>query len=391
MRVLHVIDSLDLRMGGTARAALDTCAGLLTQGVEVSLVSTAASGEDLSHLTAEYAEVPSRVFDRHFPTHNFRSPSLRRWLDANVEHFDLVDVHGVFSLVPLYASRACRRSGTPYTVRPHGSLDPFDLQKHAVAKKALGPTVFRRLLHGAAALILTSQSEADRVVTFGADAPKSVLPLPVPPPRQRGDGAQFRADHRIPADALVVLLLGRIHPKKGLQFLLPSLAALKRSFPRLWFMAVGTGEPAHMKEMDRLLHEYDMMAWTTCCDFVTGQTKQSAFAAADVFALPSLNENFGIAVVEAMYAGLPILVSSEVYIHDIVLAEGAGVACEPSLASCRSALQQLVTDDAGRREMCLRGPQAAHRHFAPQHAVRALAKVYEELVAVRGGLVRGLG
>lgn len=381
MRVLHVIDSLELRMGGTARAALDTCAGLMERGVDVLLVATVASGEDLGHLNGEYAEVPSRVFARRFPKHNFRSPSLRRWLDINVAHFDLVEVHGVFSLVPLYAARACWRSGTPYTVRPHGSLDPFDLKKHATAKKVLGPSVFRRLLGDATALILTSQSEAERVVTFGADPPKYVLPLPVPPPQQRGDGAAFRAEHRIPSDALVVLLLGRIHPKKGLRFLLPSLAALKSSFPRLWFLGVGTGKPAHTKEMRRLLHEYDMVAWSTHCDFVTGQAKQSAFAAADVFALPSLNENFGIAVVEAMYAGLPVVISNEVYIHDLVCSEGAGVVCEPSTASCRSALEGLLLDEEGRRQMSRRGPEVAQRHFAPGSAIEGLVEIYEARVS----------
>lgn len=387
MRVLHVIDSLDLRMGGTARAALDTCAGLVTHGVDVSLVSTAASGDDLSHLKGEYADVPSRVFDRRFPRHNFRSPSLRRWLDANVAHFDLVEIHGVFSLVPLYASRACRRARTPYTVRPHGSLDPFDLQKHALAKKVLGPTLFRSVLEGAASLVLTSQSEADRVVTFGTNPAKSILPLPVPPPRERGDGAGFRAQHGIPSDASVVLLLGRIHPKKGLQFLLPSLAGLKPSFPNLWFMAVGTGEPAHMAQMNRLLHEHDMVDWSTRCGFATGSAKQSAFAASDVFALPSLNENFGIAVVEAMYAGLPVLVSDEVYIHDVVSAEGSGVVCEPSSASCRPALHRLLADGGARREMGRRGPETAHRHFSPERTVAALTKVYDELVTIRDGLV----
>lgn len=380
MKVLHVVDSLAPHMGGTARAPLDICAGMAERGDDVLLVSTVTALEDVSYLAQEYKQVPIRLFTRRFPRHNFRSPSLRRWLAANVGRYDLVEIHGVFSFVPLYAAWACTRSGTPYTVRPHGSLDPYDLQKHTVAKRILGPWVFRPFLQCARGLILTSKAEADRLVTFGARTQKFVAPLPVCPAAHRGDGKAFRASRGIPVNATVVLFLGRIHPKKGLELLIPSLASLKQSFPELWFLLVGAGEPKHLREVEALLREHGLAPWTTRCEFLSGPAKQAAFASSDVFALPSFNENFGIAVVEAMYCGLPVLISTEVYIHDVVAAGNAGTVCETTLDSCRAALVQLLADEALRRRMGVRGPVVAREHFSQHRAVQILDEVYRELL-----------
>lgn len=381
MKTLHVVDSVDPYMGGTARAPLDICAGLLNLGESVYLVSTAGSGQAGLGSGVEYAAIPHRTFPQRFPRHNFRSPQLRRWLRANVGYFDLVEIHGVFSFVPLYAAWACRRSGTPYTVRPHGSLDPYDLQKHAFAKRMLGPIAFRHLLDGAGAVVLTSQMEADRLVALGAAPRKVVAPLPVRPSHHMGDGKAFRNEYRIPREATVVMQLGRIHPKKGMQFLIPSLGELKRCFPNLWLLIVGSGEPNHILELDCLLRKHDMAAWTTMAPFLTGESKQSAFDASDVFALPSLNENFGIAVVEAMYAGVPVVISTEVYIHDIVASGGAGLVCEPTVSGCQAALRALLADEARRRDMSDRGPSVADKHFSPEATLPSTISVYRNVIS----------
>ena len=380
MRILHVVDSLDPRMGGTARASVDICAGLTQRGQDVLLVATADPEEASDDLMEDGQRAPHQLFSRCFPQHNFRSPALRRWLTASVADYDLVDIHGIFSFVPLYAAKACQRSGVPYTVRPHGSLDPFDMRKHNAAKRALGPLLFRPLLHRAKAVILTSQTEADRLITFGANPTKVVLPLPVIPPALAGDGGAFRMSYGIPEEALVVLLLGRIHPKKGLQLLIPSLAGLKCHFPNLWFLAVGTGEAAHLAELDDLLRRHDMTSWSTRCQFLTGAPKQSAFAASDVFALPSFNENFGIAVVEAMYARLPVLLSNEVYIHEVIASGGAGLVCEPTVTSCSSGLRNMLSNEPARREMARRGPDLARHHFGLETALGSLESVYRQLL-----------
>jgi glycosyltransferase involved in cell wall biosynthesis len=283
--------------------------------------------------------------------------------------------------VSLYAAWACRRSAVPYTVRPHGSLDPFDLRKHSLAKRLYGPLVVRPFLGGAAAVVLTSQLEANRVVTFGASPPKVVIPLPIVGSEVHADGREFRERHGIPANATVVLFLGRVDPKKGLQFLVPSLAELKRSHPDLWFVLAGDGRRDEVAVVDAMLQAHDMAGWTVRCGFIGGREKQGALVASDLFALPSLNENFGIAVVEAMQAGLPVVISDEVYLHTELNAAGAAVVCRPAMSSCKDALESLLADSDLRRAMGARAREAASALFDPNVVLPQLLQLYRTISA----------
>jgi glycosyltransferase involved in cell wall biosynthesis len=135
-----------------------------------------------------------------------------------------------------------------------------------------------------------------------------------------------------------------------------------------------------LAELDDLLSQHGTRSWTTRCQFLSGAPKQSAFAASDIFALPSLNENFGIAVVEAMYARLPVLVSNEVYIHEVIVSGGAGRVCEPTVTSCSSELQRMLSDEHSRRQMAHCGPIIAQHHFGPEVVLERLEATYRNLL-----------
>ncbi len=379
--VLHVAPSLDNAMGGSVHAALQVCKMLIDGGQEVEVAATVGPQDQLDYLTSSFPDVPYRLFRRRFPHHNFNSNELRRWLAANVGRYALADIHGVNSFAAVYATGACRRAGVPHVVRPHGSLDPFDLAKHRLLKAGYGPVVLRRMLDGADAVVLTSALEAERMRTFGARPRIAVMPLPVHPPPTGGDGPSFRRRHGIPQDARVVLFLGRLDHKKGLQFLIPALAALKASFDDLWFVLAGSGEAAQERTVTALLEANGVGEWTTRCGFLAGEDKQSALAASDVFALPSLFENFGIVVVEAMGAGLALLLSEEVYIHDVIVDGGAAEHCRPCTASCRDGLRRLLADRARMAAMGARAREVAESRFSIEAAREPLVRLYADVVA----------
>lgn len=380
-RSLHAVESLDERMGGSVRAALDTCRSLTERGHVASLVGTTLFGEQLDYLRREYPDLPYYLFERRVPHHNFRSPGLRHWLNWNVRRFDVVEIHNLFSFVPLYTARACQRADVPYIVRPHGSLEPVDLQKHALIKRPYGMAVVRNILSRAERVLVATQQEAERLNTFGATPRVDVVPLPVYGPNVSGDRQDFRGTYGIPEDALVVLFMGRIDQKKGLQFLVPALASLKKDFPNVWFAVVGSSSNSTAVDLEALLKEHQMEDWTVRSGFLSGAAKQAAFAASDIFALPSLNENFGIAVVEALYAGVPVVLSDEVYIHGAVAKSGVGLVCKASLESCKERLRELLSSEKRRREMAERAPEAAKTHFGPHASALRLMSVYAEIVS----------
>ena len=376
MRVLHVVHSLDDRMGGAVHAAVGLAAHVGgVDGVETVLASTVQPGDDHAYLDRLAPDVERHVFPRSWPAGRFQSAALASWLRRSTGSFDLVHLHGVFHAPALAVRRAYRTAGVPYLLSPHGQLDPFDLAKHRRQKQLFGPVAVRPLVGDAASVVLTTAEEEARLVTFGAEARTVVVPLPVAP-LGPGDGAAFRARHGIPADAVVVLFLSRLDVKKGLNLLTTAMAGLDGA----WLVVAGSGDPAVEADLATALDGTDLGRRTVRTGFISGTDKDDAFAAADVFALPSRNENFGIVVVEAMGAGVPVVVSDETYIHGEIEAAGAGSVCRVDASSCRDALRPLVTELARRAEAGRRAAELARSRFSPAAATSAMVEAYRSLL-----------
>lgn len=380
MKVLHVIDRLDKRLGGAVQATLGICKYLALAGETVEAAGSIAIGDQLDHLDLEFSNFKTYRFERSFPKRYAHSRDFNRWFSEAVSEYDIVEVHAIFSAFTLQTAKICRQHGIRYVVRPHGSLDPFDLQKHAALKKIVGPALIRPLLEGASAVLLTTDLEADRLVTYGARASKRVLPLPIPLPKTQGDRQGFRLRHGIPQNAQVVLFLSRIDYKKGLNLLIPALRLLKSEFPNLWFLLAGSGDAEYSAQVDRWLDGHGVMAFTTKAGFVSGIHKQDAFAAADLFALPSMNENFGIVNIEAMNAGLPVLVSQEVYVASDIEKAGAGITCSTTVDSVAECLRRLLGQPSRREQMGRQGRLLVATKYQPENVTRSLVAIYREIL-----------
>jgi glycosyltransferase involved in cell wall biosynthesis len=385
LRSLHTIHSLDNRLGGAVHAGLNVCKHLVHAGEPVEVFATQGPQDDLGYLQTVYRDVPCHLVPRRAPARWYNGEDLSGWFAAHLPRFDVVELHAVFSFVTIRAAQACRRLRKPYLLRPHGSLDPFDLSKRGTLKRILGPVFLRPVLAGSAGVMCTSQREADLVETYGAKPARFVVPLPVP--RLEGDPGgreAFRAKHGIPGDAFVVLFLSRIDYKKGLEFLLPALAAARREHQDVWFVLAGGGEAAFVDGIRRRIVELGLTGCTREVGFVSGPEKAAAFQAADLFALPSLNENFGIVIVEAMQAGRPVLISDQVYIHPEIIAAGAGVLCRPDPGDCERALRTVLADRRAAQAMGERAAVLAAARFSPEAATRQLLGVYEQICRREG-------
>ncbi len=381
MRILHTIHSLDNKLGGAVHAGLNVCKHLVAAGQPAEVFATRGPQDELIYLKGAYQKVPCHFVRRKAPTRWYNGDDLPGWLRAQLPRFDLVELHAVFSFVTIRTAQACRRLGKPYLLRPHGSLDPFDLSKRGSLKRLLGPIFLRPVLAGCAGVMCTSQREADLVETYGATPRKFVVPLPVPLLQcQANAGAEFRAKHGIPSGAFVVLFLSRIDYKKGLEFLLPALAAARRSHQDLWFVLAGGGERTFEEGIRQKIVGLGLSGITREVGFVSGSEKAAVFQASDLFALPSLNENFGIVIVEAMQTGKPVLISDQVYIHPEIISESAGVLCRPDPNDCTRALMEVLSNRAEARRMGERAANLAQARFSPESATRQLLNVYSEIL-----------
>jgi glycosyltransferase involved in cell wall biosynthesis len=380
LRILHVIDRLDRRLGGSVAATLGICKFLKLAQVDVEACGSIGPDDVLDHLDTEFGDFPIHRFARSFPRRYAGSIQFYRWLDQAIAKYDLIEIHAIFSAFTLQAGKICRNHRKPYIIRPHGSLDPFDLRKHALLKRLVGPVLVRPLLAGANLLLATAALESERLVLYGATVEKAVIPLPILLDDEHGSRNSFRNRHNIPLDAQVVLFLSRLDYKKGLEFLIPALARLKQKFPRLWFVLAGSGDPAYVKKTEQVLAEFNTSEFTRRIGFVTGQEKRDAFAAADIFALPSLNENFGIVNIEAMQAGLPLLISDQVYICREIEAAGSGIICSPSVNSVAEKMEEMLSGATDLKLMGQRGHGLVQRCYRPEVATQSLIEVYRKIL-----------
>ena len=328
MKVLHVIPSISLRRGGPGVAALEMAAALRQQGVEASLLTT---NDDGSGLLADLPlgrwidqdGVPLLAFGRWSPPiaplREFAvAPALSQWLGAHLRDYDLLHIHALFSYPSTSAMAQARAAGVPYVLSTIGQLCHWSLARSSRRKRWMLRLIERRNLDGAAALHVTTGAERDQSADLGLAAPAVVIPLGVHLPPVGATQAQSGAG------PTRFLFLSRIHPKKQLEQLFAALALV----PGEWTLDIaGEGEPAYVAALKRQAEQLGIANRCQWRGFLAGEAKWQALAAADWFVLPSASENFGIAAIEALAAGLPVILSPEVAVAELLSSSGAAIIC----------------------------------------------------------------
>lgn len=350
-------------MGGLPAATINMALAEATKDIETVVAATRASGGGSSPKEIDLGGVCGLLFSRtRFAPYSY-SPSLNRWLKSHVAEYDVVEVHSVFSYPSLAAGRAARRARVPYVIHPHGSLDPFDLRKHRLLKRVIGPLLVRPLLAGAARVLTASKLEAERYRSFGAGAPVTTLPIPY---LVKDDGAEpdaFRVKHGLQRRQ-IILFLGRINYKKGIEYLIDALPTVIAHHENAVLLLAGDHHSDYADRLRKRVEDAGLSAHIRFLGALNRAEKSSALAVADVFALVSDNENYGLVLVEAAWWGLPMLVSREVYIASQLDEAGAALVVDRSGPAVATGLILLLDDKAMREAMGERARQLAQTVFS---------------------------
>lgn len=356
LRILQIVPAIALVYGGPSQMVLSLSKALAFEGAKVTILTTNANGDraplnlPIDRLV-EQDGYQIRCFRNVSGRYKF-SIDLLRWLSVHASEFDVAHIHALFSPVSSFAAAIARQQKLPYLLRPLGTLDPADLQKKRWLKQIYARLIERSTLAGAAALHFTSLQEAETAHRFGVTTRDWILPL----------GVELAPATAIdlPPTRPIVLFLSRIDRKKGLDLLLPALTELAESNEKFHFVLAGTNpqDPNYEQEILKQIQASSLKNCTTIAGFVTGGTKTAWLQAADLFVLPSDYENFGIAIAEAMTAGVPVVVSDRVALASAVRSIEAGwvTSCDQSVLqeTLRSALHATAAErqrrgDNGRR------------------------------------------
>ncbi len=359
---------------------------LARQGIEVTILTTNANGD----VGQPPLDVPldRPTFQegyqvRYFACSPFRrykfSIELLNWLWDRAPTYDLAHIHALFSPVSTGAAWVARQRQLPYILRPLGTLDPADLQKKKQLKQLYAALLERHNIRGAAALHFTSREESQVSERFGVKTRNLILPLGVTPIDRR----TIANDRDLPKKRPTLLFLSRIEPKKGLDLLIPALEQLIGEGVEFEFVLAGSNpqDPDYETQIRQQIQNSPLAQCTTIAGFVTGEAKAQLLHQANLFVLPSYYENFGIAVAEAMVAGIPVLISDRVQIWSDVQQSESGWVAQCSTDSIAAQLKAALQNPSECQRRGENARQYALKHYSWDAIARATIEAYQQILA----------
>jgi glycosyltransferase involved in cell wall biosynthesis len=260
-------------------------------------------------------------------------------------------------------------------------LDRWSLGHRAWRKWLYALLAERNTLRRAAALRFTSETEREQSKTLGSSAPHCVVPLGLPP-EAWDDLPPFGAFRRAANldGQPIVLFLGRLDSKKRPDVLLRAFAKVARDFPDAHLVLAGPGAAGYVARLRGEAWELGLGGRVAFPGLLTGRRVQEAFVDADVFVLPSLQENFALAVAEAMAAGCPVIVSRHVALAQEVERHGAGLVVDVEEEPLAKALRALLCDMDHRRSLGCNGRRLILERFTWDRVVGQIIEVYKDVL-----------
>lgn len=372
MKLLQVMPTLDPVWGGPM------------EGVLQSSLACVRLGHQVEVLTLDAPDAPFLV-GYPLPVHALGpgksgylyTPRYVPWLRAHAADYTGVIVNGLWQYHALGAWRALSGSGVPYFAFTHGMLDPWFKQTYPLKhlkKSLLWPWADYRMLRDARAVLFTCEEERLRarqtfrryrareaVVSFGTASPPA-------------DGHHLREAFldRFPElrGRKLLLFLSRIHEKKGCDLLVAAFARVAATDPELHLVMAGPDQNGWLPSLQAQAESLGIAARISWVGMLRGNAKWGAFYAAQVYLLPSHQENFGIAVAEALACGLPVLISDKVNIWREIAGADAGVVETDTVDGTERALRRWLGLTAEQRETMRRN---AARLFDQRFTVEAMA------------------
>lgn len=388
-KILHVIETLSPRYGGPVSVLLPLAKAQLESGHEVTIATTNTNYPNGVLCDPGWGNVSDSLVPVLYSSVQFTplrfSRDLMAYLKRNISQFDIVHINGLYRFPSTYAAWQARRQNIPYIIKPHGSLDPY-LYERSSAGHVWLKRLYERLfdlpnLRGASALHFVTEEERRLADYLDLDIPSFVISSAV-------DWAKYQ---RLPprgalrirlglGERPVVLFLGRLHFKKGLDLLISAFSQLRSLAPEAQLVIAGPENDDYGRHVRDWVREHGLEGSVHFAGSLEGTDVVQAYVDSDVFVLPSYTENFGMTVVEAMACALPVVISDQVNIHAEVSRAGAGLVTRCDADEVAVAINELLHDPERRRTMGNAGRKLVQAQYTWPSIVDALTDEYTEVI-----------
>jgi glycosyltransferase involved in cell wall biosynthesis len=373
MRILHLIDSLDPRLGGPQAVALRLAAAQTGNGDATAILTHRADSAVAARIAVSMRSIPGMsqvpVIEVDRPSNLFgrvMSTAVKGWINEHGRDWDVIHIHNIWDPPVRAGAAAARTAGIPYVIVPHASLDPWGMRQSfaKAAKKRLALALqMRSLIDSATFLHALNDEEVRGISLMGFRSPQEVVAngifasefegLPI-----RGS---FRAAFPKVGDRPFVLFLSRLHFKKGLDYLVESFARAAARVGDLQLVVAGP-DAGGLAAMERDVQARGLGERVHVTGPLYGESKLAALVDAEMFCLPSRMEGFSIAILEALACGCPVVISRQCNFPEVAANE-AGIVTELDPAEISDRIASLAEDPGLRARLAANGRRMVHEQF----------------------------
>ena len=382
MKVLQVVPSLAPEWGGPVKVVNELAGALEVIGVSSEIIS--AQGRRVGNPETVTNDIPIHLFEtgpiaRLWTAH---TPGLKKTLARKIPDFDLVHIQELWHYPGYIASKIARSRNVPYIVTIHGELNEWNLQQKRLKKQIYMTAIQRGILQKSAALHAITQAESNRIRQLEIETPVAMIPNGTHTEEFENlpDRSQFVSRYPELENRLIVLFLGRIQQKKGLDILAQAFGNLVRTRHDVRLVVAGPDEDNTLTEIKTILKSQGALEKAVFPGMLTGEQKLEALSAADIFALTSYSEGFSVALLEALSAGLPLVITDECNFPEVGDSR-AGFVVRPNDSETASALMSLLDSADLRREMSENARRLVRSNYTWERIAEKMFTLYENVIA----------
>jgi glycosyltransferase involved in cell wall biosynthesis len=379
LNILHVIPSISAYYGGPSQAVIDTVKALQLIGVNAEVATTndnVTSYLDVPlYKQTEYEGIPVWFF-----------PCIRSkirlsfqmvvWLWKNIPNYNVVHIHVLFCATSIVTAFICQVKNVPYLIHPHGVLRKWALSQKSYVKNLYLDLLGRKIFLKSCGIIsASSEEEEDLKIVLGDKLSSFVIPFGINIPTLIADSRQKLCNLLgINGDLPIILFMSRLHPVKGLEYLIPALGNIKNR--KFCLILAGKGDATYESQIKQLLVQHNISNNVIHVGFISGSEKLLFLQGSDLFVMTSLSENFGLSVLESMSSQLPVLITDNVPLSVIVKQYQLGYVSQLDIDAITQNLLLFLDDLCEARQMGLRSRQVVLEQYRWDVIAHQLADLY---------------
>lgn len=385
-KILHILGFYP-EIGGPVMFVGNLIKSLSNKGINHKILSPLPPNYDNTKLNNIQKEFNVFYYKTEYLSNLFPSYSscFPNSLIRHLQNVDIIHLHGVFNY---YSYWVCKKvTDKPIILSPHGSIirwgirkDILNLLKKGIYLKIIGKMIFERahIIH------LTTEYELKEFCSIVGNKYNNKIVI-IPIGVKAIDTCKisrelFYRTFKIPLDRKIILFLGRITRKKGLDILIPAFARLSQEYEEFLLIIAGPDEMGYKKDIENIVKKYRIEDRVLFTGYIDGDLKYSAYKASELFVLPSYTENFGIATVEAMALELPVVISKETGISEEVKKNNAGLVINADSESLYQGMKALLDNPTLRKNIATNGRKLVEEYYDIDKVAERMISVYEEAI-----------